>query len=229
MGNYLVIGGSSGIGKSLVEKLETEGHSILATYNLHAQSNRPTVQYFKHDVLHDILDESVLPDSLDGLIYCVGSIALKPFHRIQENEFLDDYRLQVIGCIKSIQTCLPRLKKSNQASIVLFSSVAAQTGMSFHSMVSANKGAIEGLTLSLAAEFAPTIRVNCIAPSLTETPLAAQLLNTDQKRENLAQKHPMKRIGTAQDLAEMAYFLVQKSSWITGQIIHVDGGMSSIK
>jgi len=229
MDNYLIIGGSSGIGQSIVEKLENEGNTVFATFNQHPQANRAAVTYFQFNVLTDELDLSLLPDTLDGLIYCVGSIMLKPFHRIQQAEFIEDYRLQVIGGIKSIQTCLPRLKKSDKASIVLFSSLAVQTGMSFHSMVSASKGAIEGLTRSLAAEFAPTIRVNCIAPSLTDTPLAEHLINSEQKRENMAQKHPLKRIGFVTDLSDTAHFLIQGSSWITGQIIHVDGGMSSLK
>ena len=138
--------------------------------------------------------------------------------------------MQVLGAIKAIQMVLPILKKSEQASILLFSTVAVQSGFNFHSQVSVSKGAIEGLTKSLAAELAPSIRVNAIAPSLTDTPLAAKLLNTDQKREANAQRHPLKRIGTAEDIAETAAFLLsRKSSWITGQIIHVDGGMSSIK
>ena len=125
---------------------------------------------------------------------------------------------------------LPRLKKSENASIVLFSTVAVQTGLPFHTQVSASKGAIEGLARSLAAEYAPAIRVNCIAPSLTDTPLAASLLNTDQKKEVNALRHPLKRIGTTADIANMAAFLLsEKAGWITGQILHVDGGMSSLK
>jgi NAD(P)-dependent dehydrogenase (short-subunit alcohol dehydrogenase family) len=129
-----------------------------------------------------------------------------------------------------LQLVLPRLKKSANASIVLFSTLAVQTGLPFHTQVAASKGAIEGLTKSLAAEYAPKIRVNCIAPSLTDTPLAAFLLNTDQKKEANAARHPMKRIGTADDIAGMAAFLLsEKSGWITGQILHVDGGMSTLK
>ena len=136
----------------------------------------------------------------------------------------------MIGAVKLIQAVLPRLKKSGNASIVLFSTVAVQTGLPYHTQVAASKGAIEGLTKALAAELAPTIRVNCIAPSLTDTPLAASLLNTEQKKEANALRHPLKRIGTTEDIANMAAFLLsQKASWITGQILHVDGGMSSLK
>jgi NAD(P)-dependent dehydrogenase (short-subunit alcohol dehydrogenase family) len=138
--------------------------------------------------------------------------------------------LQVVAAIKIIQAVLPRLKKAGNASIILFSTVAAQNGLPFHSQVAASKGAIEGLTKALAAEFAPAIRINCIAPSLTDTPLAAGLLNTDQKREANALRHPLKKIGSADDIANMAAFLMSdKAGWITGQIIHVDGGMSTIK
>jgi NAD(P)-dependent dehydrogenase (short-subunit alcohol dehydrogenase family) len=125
---------------------------------------------------------------------------------------------------------LPRLKISENASIVLFSTVAVQTGLPFHTQVAASKGALEGLTKALAAEYAPKIRVNCIAPSLTDTPLAASLLNNEQKKEANTLRHPLKRIGTTEDIANMAAFLLsKKASWITGQILHVDGGMSSLK
>jgi 3-oxoacyl-[acyl-carrier protein] reductase len=167
---------------------------------------------------------------MGSIIFCPGSITLKPFHRITEEEFLADFHQNVLGAAKAIQFFLPRLKKSNQASIILFSSVAAQVGMMFHASVAISKGAIESLTKSLAAEYAPSIRVNCIAPSLTLTSLAEKLTSSPEKIENAAQRHPLKRIGTANDIAEMAVFLSSdKSSWITGQIFHVDGGMSSLK
>lgn len=122
------------------------------------------------------------------------------------------------------------MKASNGASIVLFSTVAVQLGLNFHTQVAASKGAIEGLTRALSAELAPSIRVNCIAPSLTDTPLAASLLNSDQKMEANAQRHPLKRVGTVQDISEMACFLLSnKTSWMTGQVLHVDGGMGNIK
>jgi NAD(P)-dependent dehydrogenase (short-subunit alcohol dehydrogenase family) len=135
-----------------------------------------------------------------------------------------------LGAIKSIQAVISRLKKSEIGSIVLFSTVAVQVGLSFHTQVSTSKGAIEGLTRALAAEYAPKIRVNCVAPSLTDTPLAFSLLNTEQKIEANAQRHPLKRIGTTDDIANIVEFLVSsKASWITGQIIHVDGGISTLK
>jgi len=138
--------------------------------------------------------------------------------------------LQVLGAINVIQQLLPRLKQSGDASIVLFSTIAVQLGFNFHSQVSVSKGAIEGLTKSLAAEFAPSIRVNAIAPSLTNTPLASKFLNSPEKITAQVQNNPMKRIGEAKDIAEMAAFLLsEKTSWITGQILHVDGGYSSVK
>ena len=212
-------------------QLSESGHQVIGTYNAHQiTSALPNVYYNPCNILDDQPDFSFLPESLDGLVYCPGSIQLKPFHRIKPNDFVEDYQLQVIGAIKSIQAALPALKKGNHSSILLFSTAAVETGLNFHSMVSASKGAIEGLTRALAAEFAPTIRVNCIAPSLTDTPLAASLLNTEEKRTSNAQRHPLKRIGTPGDIADMAEFLLsEKSGWITGQVFHGDGGISRLK
>ena len=163
-------------------------------------------------------------------MYCPGAISLRPFNRITADDFIKDYNLQVVGAVKIIQNALPKLKESKNASIVLFSTVAVRVGLNFHSLVASSKGAIEGLTKALAAELAPNIRVNCIAPSLTNTPLAASLLNSDQKIEANAQRHPLKRIGTPSDIANAVEFLLNDTSgWVTGQILSIDGGMSSIK
>ncbi len=228
MKNYLVIGASSGIGNAITEQLGSEGNRVYATYNKNKLPNSSQVTYHHLDVTTDFVLH-FLPERLDGIVYCPGSINLKPFTRFKGDAFLDDFKLQVLGAIKTIQLGLPALRASNHASIVLFSSVAAQYGYNFHSQVSVSKGAIEGLTKSLASEFAPNIRVNAIALSLTDTPLAAKLLSNEQKREANAQRHPLKRIGTAADIAHSTLFLLsEKSSWITGQILSVDGGMSSI-
>jgi len=231
MANFLIIGGSSGIGLSLAKLLAQEGHRVFATYNTHpVQSENELISYHYLNVLDENSSLDFCPEVLQGIIYCPGSINLRPFERIKPVDFIADYNLQVVGAVKIIQTVLPELKKAANASIILFSTVAAQNGLPFHSQVAASKGAIEGLTKSLAAELAPSIRVNCIAPSLTDTPLAASLLNTDQKREANAARHPLKKIGMADDIANMAaYLLSEKAGWITGQIIHVDGGMSTIK
>ncbi len=231
MANYLIIGASSGIGKKLSEQLCEAGHQVFGTYfKNEMHSGNPYMQFYSLNVLEETFSIDFLPEVLDGVIYCPGSINLRPFERIKPADFLQDYNLQVIGAIKTIQAVASKLKASQNAAIVLFSTVAVQTGLPFHAQVAASKGAIEGLTKALAAEYAPKIRVNCIAPSLTDSPLAASLLNTDQKREANALRHPLKRIGTTEDIANMVEFLLSsKASWITGQIMHVDGGMSSIK
>lgn len=231
MQNYLIIGGSSGIGQALAIQLAEAGKQVTATYNTHEPTTTdPNISYHQINVLDEQLSLDFLPDELAGIVYCPGSINLRPFERIKPADFVADYQLQVIGAIKIIQAVLPKLKKAENASIVLFSTIAVQSGFSFHTQVAASKGAIEGLTKALAAEYAPKIRVNCIAPSLTDTPLAASLLNNEQKKEASAQRHPLKRVGTADDIANMAAFLLsEKASWITGQILHLDGGMSSLK
>lgn len=224
--NYLVIGGSSGIGKATVNKLLSRKGIVFATYN---QTPVNGISFHYLDVLDDEYNLSFVPDELHGLVYCPGSINLKPFHRIKPEEFIKDIELQTIGAIRIIQSVLPNLK-AGKGSIVLFSTVAVQQGFNFHSQVATSKGAIEGLTRSLAAELAPTIRVNCIAPSLTDTPLAEKLLSSNQKSEVNAERHPLKRLGTTEDIANaVLYLLSDTGSWMTGQVMKVDGGMSAIK
>lgn len=231
MKNILIIGGSSGIGASLIEKFTNDpNYRVIATFN---QGNIPTAQNiktFKFDVLSDTLDLSILPEAIDGVVYCPGSINLLPFHRIKLDAFRADFELQVMGAIKIIQTILPHLKKSISASIVFFSTVAVQSGFNFHTQVAASKGAIEGLTRSLAAELAPKIRVNAIAPSLTDTPLASKLLGSDEKKQANAERHPLKKIGTSENMAEVVEFLLsEKSQWMSGQIMAIDGGISTLR
>ena len=228
MANYLIVGASSGIGWQLANQLVSQGHQVYGTYNSHLVSDEK-IHFQPLDVLADEI-RLELPEKLDGLVYCPGSILLRPFNRISTADFAKDHALNVGGLVKVLQQVLPNLKNSEQPSVVLFSTVAVQTGLPFHSLVSASKGAIEGLTRALAAELAPRIRVNCIAPSLTDTPLAGSLLNTPEKKEANAQRHPLKRVGMAEDIANACEFLLSsKSAWITGQVIPVDGGMSSIK
>ncbi len=224
-----VIGASKGIGLCLTQLLLEQGHEVYATYS-------KTNPDFQHRNLHwqqfDVTANQALtiPELLDGFVYCPGNIALKPFNRFSDSDFKTDYQLQVLGAVSSLQTALPALKKSANASVVLFSTVAVQQGLPFHSLVSTSKGAIEGLTRALAAELAPIVRVNAIAPSLTDTPLAENLLNSDAKREANAARHPLKRVGEAKDIAAMAAFLLsEQASWISGQIMHVDGGISALR
>jgi NAD(P)-dependent dehydrogenase (short-subunit alcohol dehydrogenase family) len=229
MKNYLIVGGSSGIGLQLVQNLSVNNR-VFATFCNSQPAEISNVTYSHLNVLDEQLDLTFVPDTIDGIVYCVGAINLKPFARIAEADFIADYRKQVGGAIRIIQNILPKLKLSENPSIVLFSTVAVQLGFPFHSMVASSKGAIEGLTKALAAELAPKIRVNCIAPSITNTPLAANLLNTEEKIAANAQRHPLKKIGEPKDLANMAEFLLsENSAWITGQILHVDGGMSTLK
>ncbi|MGB1041292.1 MAG: SDR family NAD(P)-dependent oxidoreductase [Flavobacteriales bacterium] len=230
MKNYLVIGGSSGIGKALTEQLAHQGN-VHATYNKNeTESNLPTVNYYHLDVTEEELELDYLPDEIHGVAYCPGSINLMPFKRIKPSQFAEDFELQVNGAVKVIQKVLPNLKKAENSAILLFSTVAVQNGFNFHAQVAASKGAIEGLTRSLASEFAPSIRVNAIAPSLTDTPLASKLLSSEEKKEANAQRHPLKSIGDPERIALLGTFLLtEKSNWITGQIIHADGGMSSIR
>ncbi len=231
MKNYLIIGASSGIGRQLAATLAASGHKVIGTYAKNpVDSIEQGLSYHHFDVLNPKSKLDFLPEQLHGFAYCPGSIRLKPFHRIKSEEFAQDYELQVLGAIRSIQAALPNLKKAEHASIVLFSTVAVQSGFNFHSIVSASKGALEGLGRALAAELAPGIRVNLVAPSLTDTPLAGGLLSNDAKREANAKRHPMQRTGEASDIANMAAFLLtDQSAWITGQVFSVDGGLSSVK
>ena len=231
MGNYFIVGGSSGIGNSIVKKLAASGHNVFSTFNKTSMdSANDNIEYHHLDVTASVIDLSYLPEVIDGFAYCPGSINLLPFARIKPADFVKDFELQVTGAIKILQQILPRLKKSQLSSVLFFSTVAVQTGFNFHSQVAASKGAIEGLTRALAAELAPNVRVNAIAPSITDTPLANRFLNTEEKQKANADRHPLKRIGTPEDIAGMASFLlIDEARWITGQIITIDGGISTLK
>ena len=172
-----------------------------------------------------------IPEVLHGVAYCPGSIRLRPFRQLKSGEFVEDFRINLLGAVTVLQAYLPLLKKAEpSASVVLFSTVAVQTGMPHHASVASAKAAVEGLTRSLAAEFAPRIRVNAIAPSLTDTPLAKNLLSSEEKRKASADRHPLRRIGTSQEIANSAAHLLSDAcAWITGQVLAVDGGMSALR
>jgi 3-oxoacyl-[acyl-carrier protein] reductase len=215
----LIVGGNTGIGAALNEQLLAEGvETILISRNQGGV-----------DVLDDEPNFPVIDGAIDALVYCPGSINLKPFRGLKISDFQHDMDVNYFGAVKTIKNYLPNLKESKDASIVLFSTVAVQKGMPFHSSIAGAKGALEGLTRALAAELAPGIRVNCVAPSLTDTPLAEKLLRNEKQREGAEQRHPLKAIGEAVDVAHMANFLISnKARWMSGQIIGVDGGMSSL-
>jgi NAD(P)-dependent dehydrogenase (short-subunit alcohol dehydrogenase family) len=187
------------------------------------------VRGYRWDAVSEPFPTDCLPERLDGFVYCPGSIRLKPFARLQAQELRDDLELNLIGAMRALQASLEALKRSDQAAVVLFSTVAVRTGMPFHASVAAAKGAVEGLTRALAAELAPEVRVNAIAPTITDTPLSARLLSTEEKRRLAAERHPLKRIGTAQELAEMARWLLTDASMISGEVIAADAGLSALR
>ncbi|MFA6247879.1 MAG: SDR family oxidoreductase [Mucilaginibacter sp.] len=229
--NVLVVGGSSGIGLALIRHLAIQEANIFNISRSRADWP-PGVTHLQADVLGDLsVLEDKLPQTIHGLVYSVGSINLKPFQRLTAGDFLNDYKLNVLGATEIIKLSLKALKNAGGASIVLYSSVAAKAGMPFHASIAAAKGAVEGLTLSLAAELASyQVRVNAIAPSLTDTPLAKNLLSTDEKREASAKRHPLSKIGTPDDIALATQFLLSDhSSWLTGQIIGIDGGLGNLR
>jgi len=228
---YLIAGGSSGIGLELVRKLSAQGHEVIVVSRTgESLAGLPGVTHLPKDILTDDISEAELPGVLHGVAYCPGSITLRPFRSLKPEAFLEDFHINVLGAVKVLQAAHKALKQAENASVVLFSTVAVSQGMPFHASVAAAKAAVEGLTRSLAAEWAPGIRVNCIAPSLTDTPLAARLLASPDKREASANRHPLKRVGTAGEVAGLAYFLLSdEAGWMTGQVIGIDGGMSAVR
>ena len=223
---YLFAGASSAIAQAVVALLPNENviglsmqTAISSAYSTHHQ-----VADYSKNSLPDITEP------LDGLVYFSGTINLKPFNRISEDDFLNDYRINALGAVNVIQKYLSNLKNAPSASIVLMSTVAASQGMPYHASISMAKAAIEGLTIALAAELAPNIRVNAVAPSLTQTPLAEKLLNAPEKMEASNKRHPLKRIGQPEDIAYAVHFLLtDNSAWMTGQVLNVDGGMSKVR
>ena len=231
---YLIFGATGAIGSNLSEQLYNANHDIhLVGRNeeeLKSLSEKLKCSYSVVDVLENNFIDKIKSeiDEIKGIAYCVGSIDLKPLRMVNENDFQKCMKLNLYSAVEVIKAYQDNLKK-NKGSIILFSTVAAKRGFTNHSIIASTKAAIEGLAISLAAEFAPNIRVNCIAPSLTNSKISQPLLKNTIMAEGIAKAHPMKRIGEGKDAAAMAKFLLtEESSWITGQIIGVDGGRSSI-
>lgn len=227
MKTYIVIGGSRGIGLSLVNLLLENNNKVINISRNKPDLSHDNLTHYSADVLKDELPEV---ESCDGLVYCPGSINLKPVARLKLDDFREDYEINVIGAVKTIQAYLPRLKTGQNPSIVLFSTVAVKLGMPFHASVAAAKAGVEGLTKSLGAELAPTVRVNAIAPTVTDTDLASKLLRNDKMIENITERHPLKKFLKPDEVANMAAFLLsENASSLSGQIFEMDCGIVSFK
>ncbi len=226
MKNILLIGGSHGIGLSMAKQL-TQEHNVFIASRTNEGLASLSVTHIPFDVTTDELDTTSLPEEIHGFAYCPGSINLKPFKMMSLETIQEDMQLNFFSLVKVVKAIMPKMAEG--ASMVFFSTVAVGTGMPFHTSVAAAKGAIEGFAKSMAAEYAPKIRVNVVAPSLVDTPLAKRLLSNDRKREMMSQRHPLKRVGEPEDIANIAVFLLgEKSTWMTGQIVGVDGGISTL-
>lgn len=223
---YLIIGASSAIAKETAQQLKQSGNHIIGI------STKVGVEGYNefYNVENYLGDFPKIEIPINGLVYFPGTINLKPFNRITLKEFVSDFEINALGAALSTQFYLANLKQAQLSSIVFVSSVATEQGLPFHASIAMAKSALEGLTISLAAELAPSIRVNCVAPSLTNTPLAAKLLNTPEKLEASEKRNPLKKVGEPSDVANaINFFLEEKSKWVTGQVMSVDGGMGKIK
>ena len=226
MKNIVIIGGSKGIGLEIL-KQQIENNQV---YNISRTAPEITHQNLKHFELDVLADELPEIENIDVLIYCPGSINLKPITSLSIDDFRKDFEINVIGAVKVIQKYLSVLKKGNNPSIVLFSTVAVKLGMPFHASIATAKAGIEGLVKSLGAELAPVIRINAIAPTITDTTLAASILRNDRMKENMAERHPMKSYLKPEEVANMAHFLISENAKsISGQIFEMDYGLVSFK
>ena len=231
---YAIVGDSKGIGASLREQLLSSGHRVIGVSRtgVHRPDDANSAKYqsLVFDAVQHPCDLSSFAEELDGLAYCPGTLRLKPLRGLKREHFVEDWEVNFLGAVQTLQANQKLLAQAEQSSVVLFSTVAVQTGMSYHASIAGAKGAVEGLARSLAAEWAPKIRVNAIAPSLTDTPLASALLGTDAKREAAAERSPLKRIATADEVAGLALWLLSDTSQqMTGQVLQMDGGMGSIR
>ena len=228
---YIVVGGSSGIGHEIVGELLQQGAKVhVWSRSTPTKFNELPNIHSNVDITKDIKDID-LPEQLDGLVYCPGSIQLGQFKRLSPDIFREDFELNLIGAVRVLQYTEKLLRANGGGSVVLFSTVAVQTGLAFHASVAAAKGAVEGLVRSLASEYSrQKVRFNCIAPSATDTPLAAHVIGSEKQKAASASSHPLQRIGTAKDIAAGAlYLLSPESDWVTGQVLHIDGGISSLR
>lgn len=231
MKNYLLVGASSGIGLELARRLSSEETQVYVLSRTGEMlEDLPRVEHLVWDAVDKAEGLPELNTPLHGVAYLPGTITLKPFKMLREEDFVADFKVNFLGAVKILQRYLPNLKDADASSIVLMSTVAVQTGMPYHASIASAKGAVEGLVRSLAAELAPKIRVNGVAPSLTDTPLAKHLVNTSAKLDMARKRHPLDSIGTPEDVANMVHYLLSNQSrWMTGQIVAVDGGMSSLR
>ncbi|MAI71087.1 MAG: oxidoreductase [Rhodopirellula sp.] len=227
----VVVGGSHGIGSGIVRRCLDAGALVTMFSRTAGESaGLEGLQHHPIDLVAESIDPSMLPDTIDGLVYCPGTISLGPLRAVKAELLRSDYELNVIGAVLALQAALPGLKRSSGASVVMFSTIAVSTGLPMHTSVAASKGAIEGLVRTWAAELSPKIRVNAIAPALTDTPLSEKFLDREEKRVAMAAKYPLGRIGTIEDMSAAAEFLLSPdSSWMTGQILGIDGGMSAVR
>jgi 3-oxoacyl-[acyl-carrier protein] reductase len=226
MKTVIVIGGSKGIGNAIVSNLMANNKVI----NISRTAPEQTHENLTHITCNVVQDELPEIDSANSLIYCPGSINLKPISRLSTDDFKNDFEINVLGAVKSIQKYLPILKKNDKPSILLFSTVAAKLGMPFHASIAASKSGVEGLVKSLGAELAPHVRVNAIAPTVTDTQLASKLLRNEKMIDAITERHPLKKFLNPQEVAEMAVFLISdKSASLSGQVIEMDCGIVSFK
>ena len=229
--NIIIIGGSSGIGSACTKRfLSDNDHVFSLSRNASSVDDREGLICIDYDVIEDDFNMDQLPDQIHALVYCPGTINLKPFGLLTPDDFRNDFEINCIGFANSVRTLIPNLKNAQSASVIAFSTVAVKVGMTYHASVAASKAAIEGLSRALAAEYATTgIRFNVIAPSMVDTPLAEKFLRTDGKKEAIRDRHPLRGIGDPSDIAEIVWFLTTDAcSWMTGQVIRPDGGISSI-
>ena len=227
---FIFVGAGSTVSIEAIKAYDKSGIEIIAFSRqpnpFPAMSN---LSWNEGDYVSQGIPDDLIPEKADGFVYFPGTINLRPFMSLSMEEFSRDMEINFFGMVRTLKPFIPALKKSGKASVVLFSTVAVEKGMAFHSSIAASKAAVEGFARSLAAEYAPAIRVNCVAPSLTATALAEKLVSNEERKATLAQKHPLKRIGEPADIASAVEFLLsEKSSWITGQVIGVDGGMSTL-